>query len=314
MSQPTELAQSILEELAYFDIFDFPLTPIELWRYSRIEGAAIADIYQSLGSDPWLADRIGERHGFWHLAGRSEIVESRLRRYRESEAKYQKALTYIKRLSHFPFIRMIGVCNSLAYSNSRREADIDLFIVTQPGWIWTSRMYATSYLRLLRQRPYDRRSTVDAICPSFYITEDNLNLASLRRGQPDIYLAHWVWQLMPLYDSGDTYRKFISANGWTRTIFPNAYHSQPTETRRVANGTPAQRIKTLIESGHKNALGRRWEKWNERFQRRVLPRQLKDLANVDSRVMLSDQILKFHENDRRDEYQRRWVDSVSALR
>jgi hypothetical protein len=312
MNQPSELAQSILAELAYFDMFDFPLTPIELWRYSRPAGTTLADVYAALESDPWLAERTEQRFGFWFLKGRDADVDSRLRRYRESEAKFQKALRYIKRISRFPFIRMIGVCNSLAYSNSRPDADIDLFIVTQPGRIWTSRMYTTGFLKLLNQRPNGNR-TRDTLCASFFVTEDNLDLASLRRGHPDIYLAHWIWQVVPLYDSNNVYRKFVDANGWAKDAFPNAYPSQPVEPRRVNNSSRSERTKKWLEVGHSRALGGRWERFSERWQKKVMPRSLRDLANVDSRVVLSNRILKFHDNDRRDEYQRRWVDSVSAL-
>ena len=43
-----------------------------------------------------------------------------------------------------------------------------------------------------------------------------------------------------------------------------------------------------------------------RIQERRLPKQIAELANKDSRVVLNEFMLKFHENDRREEFRRQF--------
>ena len=38
------------------------------------------------------------------------------------------------------------------------------------------------------------------------------------------------------------------------------------------------------------------------IQLEIMPRQIKDIMNIDSRVVASDKIIKLHVNDRREEY------------
>jgi hypothetical protein len=39
---------------------------------------------------------------------------------------------------------------------------------------------------------------------------------------------------------------------------------------------------------------------------RILPERLKTMANIDSRVIISDQMLKFHDKDNRHEILKKW--------
>jgi hypothetical protein len=48
-------------------------------------------------------------------------------------------------------------------------------------------------------------------------------------------------------------------------------------------------------------------------QLKIMPSKLKQMANKDSRVIISNSILKFHENDRRVEYKKRWLEKFCDL-
>jgi len=41
-----------------------------------------------------------------------------------------------------------------------------------------------------------------------------------------------------------------------------------------------------------------------------MPTRLKQLANTDNRVVLNDYILKFHDNDHRQELQQEWAKRI----
>ncbi|MDP3964681.1 MAG: hypothetical protein Q8Q20_03440 [bacterium] len=299
------ITASILRELAYFDVFDFPLTEFELWRYQSNQ-VSLGEVQRELRTNSWLAERVESDSGMYYLKGRKEIVTTRLRRYREAEGKFRKLMRFTQRLRRLPFVRMIAVCNSLAYSNSREDADIDLFIITQPARIWTTRMYLTGYLKLFGERPTGAH-TRDTLCASFYIAADRLDLSPLRVTNPDIYLAHWVTQVWPLYDPEGLYNKFWESNIWVREMFPNAGPIIPSRRRSARKRFWGQ---SWAEKLHAGGVGDRLERVFENYQMKILPDSLRGLANRDTRVVLSDTMLKFHDNDRRTQYQNAWQERL----
>ncbi|MDD5566742.1 MAG: hypothetical protein PHH01_00955 [Patescibacteria group bacterium] len=304
--------KSILSELAYFDIFEHPLTAMEIWRYSNQADLTLADVLEALETDPTLREIISQRWGFYFLKGREHTVELRLKRYREAEAKYQKALKFARRLSAFPFIRMIGVCNSLAYSNSRLAGDIDFLIVAEPKRIWTARFYAASYLKLLGERP-SGQETRDKICLTFFISPEGFDLRPIKISSPDIYLAHWVKQIVPIYDPRRLYPEFLTANSWVDELFPNGYPVIVPPTRKINQSIFNRFRQKVFETIHSSWLGDWLERYFEKVQRHRLPDQLQRLVNRDSRVILSKQMLKFHDNDRREKYQQAWLEKKNLL-
>jgi len=63
----------------------------------------------------------------------------------EHEKKlFQKSKRYVARIAHIPGIEMIAVGNSLSMYSTHTDSDIDLFIVTRPGYMWFVRVCVTS--------------------------------------------------------------------------------------------------------------------------------------------------------------------------
>ncbi|MDD5342541.1 MAG: hypothetical protein PHI73_04390 [Patescibacteria group bacterium] len=308
----SSLSRSILSELAYFDIFEHPLTLMEIWRFNSQPKVTLAEVIEATQNDDWLKEKIDQKWGFYFLKGRQHTVELRLKRYREAEAKYQKALKFARRLSAFPFIRMIGVCNSLAYSNSRLAGDIDFLIVAEPRRIWTARFYAAGCLKLLGERPVGQE-TKDKICLTFFISPEGFDLRPIKISSPDIYLAHWVKQIVPIYDPRRLYQQFMKANSWVDESFPNGYPVIVPPARKINRSFFNKLGQKVFETIHSSWLGDWLERYFEKIQRRRLPDQLQRLANRDSRVILSKQMLKFHDNDRREKYQNLWLQKLKTL-
>lgn len=302
MNSLSPAATSILEELAYFDLFDFPLTPLELWRYQRNRTGSVTEIQRILAGE--LAGKVEETWGMYHLPGRSEIIQLRQRRYRQAEEKYRRVARYVRWLSYFPFVEMVGVCNSLAYSNARPEADIDVFVVTTPGRIWTARFFATGWMKVLGQRPAHAHMR-DTLCLSFFINRDKLDLAPVKLTD-DVYLAHWVWQVVPVYDPTNVYPRFLDANRWAREYFPQAYPMDTSDQRRILPTWSSRSAQKVVQAIHRGRIGDWLERIYERFQRSILPEPLRRQADHGSAVVLNDAMLKFHDQDRREEFRTQW--------
>ena len=57
---PTDLEKSIIKTIAYFDVFNFPLTTSEVWKwlYRPREKYTLQQVRDALASSDWLAERL----------------------------------------------------------------------------------------------------------------------------------------------------------------------------------------------------------------------------------------------------------------
>jgi predicted nucleotidyltransferase len=68
-----------------------------------------------------------------------------------------------------PFVEMIALTGSMAEGRARAESDIDLFIQTKPGRIWTTRVMVTVIIQLAGIRRTETK-IVGRICLNWYAT------------------------------------------------------------------------------------------------------------------------------------------------
>jgi len=301
------LEKSILATIAYFDIFNYPLTEVEIWKWLWFENSKVSNLWeieQTLKNSEILKSLMSNSRGFYFLKNREELVEIRERRYILAEKKVKRAKRVAGLLKFIPGIKMIAVCNSLAWTNAREESDIDFFIVTAPNKIWTARFWAAGFLQIFGLRP-SKNNARDKICLSFFVDEDSLNLEPLAVGQLDVYLVYWIVQLWPLYDRGGVYQKFWQANTWVKNFLPNVFSREMDAEKNVGNAAGLPQKHASQESFIEKFF--RW------LQMKLLPKNLKEMENRDSRVVITDKILKFHANDRREEYKKIWEEKMAKL-
>ena len=198
-----------------------------------------------------------------------------------------------------PGVVAVAAGNTLAWWNTRPDSDIDLLVVTRPGTIWLARLLVVAPFALLGKRP--GAAAVDPFCFSFFATTDALDFSSLRLPGGDPYLAYWVRSLVPVLDREGAFDRIIVENEWTREILPNGAHSATTRLWRKS-GTEC-RMKNVGDPVP--GTGSFLERVARAIQLRRFPARIRALMNVDSRVVVNDRMLKFHENDRREEYRGR---------
>ena len=141
---------------------------------------------------------------------------------------YTQPMSFLHRFSLFlfslfPQIQMIALCNSRAMGEADEDSDIDLFIITKKGNLWTGRFLVTALTSLLGVRrrnthglqkgsPEYIKRTKNKFCLSFFITEEAMNLATIRLQPNDPYLDRWIYTLAPLVNKNATYEHFMEAN------------------------------------------------------------------------------------------------------
>jgi hypothetical protein len=336
-----KLEQSIIATLSYFDIFEYPLTLFEIRKnlvdldgdllnencadercptphgVSDTSRFSLVEIENALGGEE-LKNRVEQKNGFYFLKNRSYYL-TRQKRYYFANKKFKRAMKIAFLLSKIPFIKMIAVCNSLGYSNTREGSDIDFFITTSKKRVWSARFLSVFLIKFLNLRP-KKGSVKDTICMSFFVDEENLNLEKFRFSKDDIYLRFWITQLVPIYDQGGVYEKFWSENKWVEGWLPNRIRNEVVARREIfasrrsspRNGG-AEKLRRGIKGLNKNSVQVSWfEKLAKKIQLKFMNSKLKELMNKDTRVVVNDGVLKLFAVDRREEYMERWMKAVKT--
>ena len=213
----SSLEHSILQTVCYADVFDFTLTPHEIFRF------LITNKHYQLGDITSAIAHISElriHNGFVYLRGRKKLVELRKNLRHISTQKMKEAHAAAKLLRWIPMISAMFVTGGLAVGNIHDDDDIDFMIVTKPGWLWTTRCCVVCVSSLFGR--YRFRSTMHVKnhwCFNLWLDETVLTISSLYR---NIYTAHEVVQAKSVLDRSNITQRFLAANTWVKTFLANA--------------------------------------------------------------------------------------------
>jgi len=199
----------------------------------------------------------------------------------------EKAKKIAKFLSLIPFVRMIALTGSLAKKEATADSDIDFFIATKSGRIWTARFLIVSSLKFLGQyRTEDK--IAGKICPNCYQTEDALLVTPC-----NLTIAQEYSQIAPLFEINDTYQKFIKANSWIKK-YNLKFKVQTLKCKESPIPALIRRLGEFILNGR---LGNYLEEKLKEYQKQ---RILKDKRTYKekSRIIISDRMLYFHPEGR----------------
>ena len=188
-----------------------------------------------------------------------------------------------------PSIKFIAVANNLSFGVATITGDIDLFIVTSTQTISLTRALVAMFLVLLKLRP--RVGRPDTVCASFFISEDNLELSRLTIPN-DIYFKFWLGALLPIYDPDNLLKQMFLTNHVLLAEFPNIIPKSICPQFKLAVRT--KWLDVFLP------LFRAVEPITAQLQFKLFPSEIKNILNLDTRVVVTNQVLKFHTNDRRE--------------
>lgn len=219
MSRSTE---RIITAVSYSDVFDYPLTEEEVLAWSGVRSFPPGHIRGLV--------RAG---GFVVRAGREKIITLRKKRARIAVAKWARARRVGALLGRIPTVMLVGVTGGLSVNNADTRDDIDIFIIARRGTLWSTRLATTLLADFLglRRKP-GSLEVADKICLNMFMSDDALSLPVSER---DLFSAHEVLQMVPVFDRQDTYNTFLRANRWVARFAPNMW-------KRVGKGMGASRL------------------------------------------------------------------------
>ncbi|MFH0972516.1 MAG: hypothetical protein V1768_00770 [Patescibacteria group bacterium] len=233
MNNNNTIQKAIIKVIAFFDLFDYPLTEYEIWKYLD-KKCELQDVTNELKK---FNNLMQKRYDFYFFKNRECIVDKRINRRGVTKKKIKKALWVCKIFKFIPWIKMVAIGNIIGTYNLNEQSDIDLFIITKNNKIWTTRFFCVGLLTILGIRPKENNKK-DKLCPSFFITEGAMDLSQLMlynnsedilTNNIDIYFIYWLTGLVVIYDVDKTYEKFIGSNSWIKQCLPNWQGGEKTE-------------------------------------------------------------------------------------
>lgn len=206
--------------ICYSDIFDYALDvdEIQTWFIGKeIKKPALIHAINKLEAKKIIS----RNESTVSLSFRRRLIGVKRVRRAVAANKWAKAYGIARIFKIFPTIHLVGVTGALAMNNSDADDDIDILIIVSPCLMWLTRAGVTLVTELSgrRRRPGDSEYK-DKICLNMFMSHDNL---ALPQSQRDLYSAHEVLQMKPLWDRHNTYFMFLQKNKWARKYLPNAW-------------------------------------------------------------------------------------------
>lgn len=210
--------KAVIKTLVYSNIFKFPLSYDELWRF-LISPKPVSKklLTETLNNK---SQNFTVKNGWHYLSYRERLIDIRLQRSNESSKKLTDAKKIVLYLSLVPTVYLVGISGALAMKNAGEQDDIDLFVITKSNTIWITRLILTLILQVFgARRNRSTKHAANTVCLNMFIDESVMAFPINRR---DLYTAHEIVQMKPLFDRGNTYQKFLGANLWVKEFLPNS--------------------------------------------------------------------------------------------
>jgi hypothetical protein len=288
-----DIRDRIVKTVAYFDLFDYPLTRAEVWRWLYQGPAAtlleVDEAVAVLAEDGVLQ----EAGGYVFASGREGIMPLRNANYRHSARKWRRARRWSKFFAAIPGVELVGIGNTLSFHNAKDGSDIDFFVVCQAGTIWRTRFFCALLPLVLGLRP-QKKTNRDKLCLSFFVAGGAPDMSPyFLPTDEDIYFGYWLRQMVPLAGQAEAAIKFAESN---YLVSRGELGNSPWYLRLLG------------------WIGRLQGDFLKKNQLSYFPERIMEAAaKNDGSVVISDSALKLHIDDRRQNILARWRQRVTAI-
>jgi Nucleotidyltransferase domain len=199
-------ALCVLSTLIYFDVFQYPLTSIEIFERCTLNNVEDTTIALQELQQLKIVYCI---NGFYTLHNNEQLVERRLTANAFATKSLQKAKLISKLIKRFPYVRAIMLSGSIAKNYMDEQSDIDYFIVTAPNRLWVCRLFFVLVQKILFFNKYKY------FCYNYMVDENHVTITD-----KSFYTAIEASTVLPVYNL-HLYNQFMEKNRWIQDYFPN---------------------------------------------------------------------------------------------
>lgn len=279
-----DLITAILLTITYADVFDFPLTVDNIYKwligYKTTEKQVIKTLREIFSDDIQSTD-------FVILKGRKQITRLWGQQKIWTQSKINQVRSAQKYFTILPTVELIGITGSLAMGNVTDADDIDLFFIVAPKTLFLTRLLiiVVSELFSKRRRPGDKNVS-NKLCLNMFVSSDALKTPPNKQ---DVYTAHEILQMKAVWSRAGTYQQFLSDNKWVSNYLPNAWDRKNKQAESI------EKPEFTWERYFRNPI----ISVMRLFEPFVRSLQLWYMQNRKTTEVVSDNLLMFHPHDAR---------------
>ena len=203
----------ILRTLLYFEMFSYPLTEEEIWRFAHCE----ADEPESFMPEDTFREKLRALTGkglvfrfqhFYQTRPIPEWAERRQEYNRRAEEMLPIARRMARLIAAFPYIRSVCVSGSLSKHSMRPDSDIDFFLITHPNRLWLARTLLVVFKKIFLFNSHKY------FCVNYFVDTRHLEIEEKNQ-----FTATEIITLLPMYGQ-EWYHAFCRKNAWAWRQFP----------------------------------------------------------------------------------------------
>lgn len=270
------------------------LTPIAFYR--AVKGSYSLDQIRALTYGAPLSDKEWQVALSLYKKYLGEEQHRNSEQTKEHQALKSKLDTNIKQLKQIvqkiPEIKDILLVNSYSLGALKPTSDIDLVVICEPKLLWLARLKLTVALEKagLRRKP---GHIEEQICLSFFVTADNINLQTIALHE-DLYLHYWLANVIPLFGKHRT--DWQKQNQWVKKFMPSLPSTGDRSLKHKHFSFASYMANQLV-----------------RIPMMARSRTKAKALGPESSIIISDTMLKFHNEDRRGLYKDKTLVELTAL-
>ncbi len=218
MQREHPLVRAITRTICYADVFSFALTEDELYTYLISSKTYSKDEMKKIYAQ---AKACSHKRNLFFLKNRADLVPRRLKMQRITKDKMRQTSHIVQLIGWIPTISAMYITGGLSMGNVQPQDDIDLMIVTRPGWLWCTRALVVILTIIFgKYRHKSMKHTTDTWCFNLWLDETALAVPIESR---NLYIAHEIVQAKPLLDKRGIHHHFLSQNKWAKKYIPHPF-------------------------------------------------------------------------------------------
>lgn len=202
------LEYSILKAVAYFNLFDYPITVEEIKKF--LDQPFTESNFDAAFNQLIANGQIFKLQRYYSLTNDFSIAHKREASNTKAETELIRANKVASFIYSFPFVKGVGISGSLSKNCANDKSDLDFFIVTKANRLWIARSLLYMYYRLTLSVAKRKM-----ICLNYFIDEEALEIS-----EKNFYTAIEMVTLIPV-EGVATMNSFFEVNKWYRNFFPN---------------------------------------------------------------------------------------------
>ena len=251
------LLNDIIKTIAYFDIFNYPLTGEQVYNFLPRNSITLEELETVL--DKMVREnRLALCDGFYTLRLSDQHIAAERKENEQRALRLTKYARFVTQgLKRFPFVRGVFITGSLSKNVATKGSDIDFLIVTAERRLWICKTILTLFRKifLMGSNKY--------FCTNLYVAEKHYAFS-----ERNIFFAVELVTTKVAWNTA-AFKEYVEANGWTKEFLPNlrndidrsfAVNERYSIMQRIMETALSVFPLTAIDAALLNFFRRHWEK------------------------------------------------------